>query len=87
MQLQSNMAKVISGVGDLDFNKFRAYWSPNRSSEEPFRFVDGDFVERFLELADRDAERVVDGVGKKTDGLSKGVDEIRSLVESLKRLH
>ncbi|KAI5843023.1 mono-functional DNA-alkylating methyl methanesulfonate N-term-domain-containing protein [Morchella snyderi] len=87
MQLQSNMAKVISGVGDLDFNKFRAYWSPSRSSEEPFRFVDGDFIERFLELTDADAERVVDGVGKKTDGLSKGVDEIRSIVESLRRLH
>lgn len=87
MQLQSNMAKVINGVGDLDFNKFRAYSSPSRSSEEPFRFVDGDFIERFMELTDVDAARIIDGVGKKTDCLSKGVDEVRSIVESLKRLH
>lgn len=87
MKLQTNMAKVVKCVGDLDFNKFRAYWAPNRNSEEPFRFVDGDFIERFLELNETDAETVVTGVGKQSEALAIGVDEVRSLVENLKRLH
>lgn len=87
MKLQANMAKVVKSVGGLDFNRFRAYWAPSRSSEEPFRFVDGDFIEHFLELSEDDAEKVVTGVGKTVDALGIGVDEVRSLVENLRRLH
>lgn len=87
MKLQANMAKIVKCVGDLDFNRFRAYCTPSRNSEEPFRFVDGDFIERFLELPEEDAEKVVSGVGKKVNALRIGIDEVRSLVENLKRLH
>lgn len=87
MKLQTNMAQVVKCMGDLDFNRFRAYWSPSRSSEEPYRFVDGDFIELFLELTEEDAEKVVTGAGKRVDALGMSVDEVRSMVENLKRLH
>lgn len=87
MQLQTNLAQVIKGTGDLDFNRWRAFSTPQRVSEEPFRFVDGDFVERFLELPQNVAESVVDGLGRNADALGVSVDELRGILEGLKRLH
>lgn len=88
MKLQSNLARFVKGVGDLDFNKFRAYSSPQRTGDEPFRFVDGDFIERFLDLDEETMLEVVEGE-KKNDRLGKGwgVEEVRGLLENLRRLH
>lgn len=88
MKLQSNLARVVKGVGDLDFNRFRAFSSPERTGDEPFRFVDGDFIERFLDLDEETMLEVVEG-GKENDRLGKGwgVEEVRGLLENLRRLH
>lgn len=88
MKLQSNLARIIKGVGDLDFNRFRAFSSPERTGDEPFRFVDGDFIERFLDLDEEKMLEVVEGE-KKNDWLGKGwgVEEVRGLLENLRRLH
>lgn len=87
LQLQSNLAKVVKGFGELEFSFFRAFSSAIRVSEEPYRIVDGDFIERFLELPEEVAEKVVNGAGVATDALEIGVEELRVLVEGLKRLH
>jgi DNA damage-binding protein 1 len=86
MKLQANLSRVIKGIGDLDFNRWRAFSTPERVSDEPFRFVDGDFIERFLELPEDAAEAVVTGAGKEIDALGVDVDEVRGIVETLKRL-
>jgi DNA damage-binding protein 1 len=51
-----------------------------RESEEPYRFVDGEFLERFLD-ADEEVQR------KAVEGLGVGVEEMKGLVEGLRRLH
>lgn len=87
LQLQCNLAKVVKGLGNLEHSFFRAFSSAVRTSEEPKRIVDGDFIERFLELPDDVAEKVVNGAGVPSDALEIGVEELRVLVEGLKRLH
>lgn len=86
MQLQSNMSRVIKGVGELEFAPWRAKRTATTSAEEPLRFVDGDFVERFLELGDDLQRKIVSGK-KEVDSLKASVDEVRTLLEGLKRLH
>ena len=90
MKLQSNLARVIKGVGDLEFNRFRAFSSPERTGDEPFRFVDGDFVEGFLELGEEGMREVVrPESGKESEWLGEGwgVEEVRGVLENLRRLH
>lgn len=50
--------------------------------EEPQRFVDGELVERFLDLDSEVQEKAVEGLG---EGI--GVEEIKELVEGLRRVH
>jgi DNA damage-binding protein 1 len=87
LQLQTNLAKYITSVGGLDFNRWRAFSTPTRVAEEPYRFVDGDFIERFLELPEDVAEKVVGGAGNELSALDASVDEVRSLIEGLKAIH
>ncbi|KAF8538333.1 CPSF A subunit region-domain-containing protein [Trichophaea hybrida] len=87
LQLQTNLAKVVVSVGELEFNRWRSFSTPTRVSEEPYRFVDGDFLEKFLTLSEDVAEKVCRGVGNDIYALSASVEEVRSLVESLKTFH
>ena len=64
----------------MPFNKYRAFKNQVRESEEPNRFVDGDLIERFLDCAAEVQEKVVQGLGV-------DVEEVRSMVEALRRLH
>jgi len=87
LQLQTNLAKVVVSVGELEFNRWRAFSTPTRVCEEPYRFVDGDFVEKFLTLPEDAAEKVCKGVDNDIYALGASVEEVRSLVESLKTFH
>ncbi|KAI9883514.1 MAG: hypothetical protein M1823_004732 [Watsoniomyces obsoletus] len=79
MQLQSRMAVKVSNPGGLSFNNFRAHRSALRQGEEPFRFVDGDLIERFLDSKESLQEDLVKGLGV-------NVEDIRTMVESLRGL-
>lgn len=79
MTLQSNLAQYVQGPGDVPFGKYRAFKNQVRESEEPFRFVDGELVERFLD-ADANVQ------AKACEGLGVGVEEIVRIVEGLRRL-
>ncbi|KAF2645643.1 hypothetical protein P280DRAFT_465440 [Massarina eburnea CBS 473.64] len=81
MSLQTNLAELVRAPGDMSFNKFRAFKNQVRESEEPERFVDGELVERFLYLGEMEQKRAVVGLGDHW-----GVDEVRLLVEGLRRL-
>lgn len=80
MRLQSNIAKTIQSPGHLPFEKYRAYHSLVREATEPFRFVDGELIEAFLSC-DEGMQRQI------TDGLDTTVDEVKMMVENLRRMH
>jgi DNA damage-binding protein 1 len=80
MTLQSNLAELVHTPGDIPFAKYRAFKNQVREAEEPFRFVDGELIERFLD--------VEEGVQKKAvEGLGIDVETTRGLIEGLRRLH
>ncbi|EER38574.1 DNA damage-binding protein 1a [Histoplasma capsulatum H143] len=86
MRLQSAMAGMVVTPGGMPFNKFRAFRNTIRQTEEPYRFVDGELIERFLncgvELQEEIVGKVIaDGVAGVT------VESVKGLVEELRRMH
>lgn len=80
MTLQSNLAELVHALGDVPFAKYRAFKNQVRESEEPFRFVDGEFIERFLDVDEAVQKKAVEGLGV-------DVEEVKGMVEALRRLH
>ena len=80
MTLQSNLGTIVPAPGDIDFARYRAFKNSIRESEEPYRFVDGELVERFLDLSEEQQIAACEGLGR-------DVEEVRGLVEGLRRLH
>ena len=74
------MAEQVDSIGGMPFNKFRGFRSMVRESEEPFRFVDGELIERFLTCEPQVQEGIVAKVGV-------GVEEVKGMIEALRRLH
>jgi DNA damage-binding protein 1 len=64
----------------MEFARFRAFKNQVREEEEPMRFVDGELVERFLDVSDEMQRKAVEGLGV-------DVESVRGLVEGLRRLH
>lgn len=81
MRLQSRLASsdLVTTLGNLPFSSYRAFRNSKREADEPYRFVDGELIERFLDLSEVDQEVVCEGLGPE-------VEDVRSLVEGLKRL-
>lgn len=79
MKLQTSIAYHVANPGQMSFNKYRAAKTSTREAEEPFRFVDGDLIERFLDCSDVQQRKIV-------AGLRIDVEDVRSMVEKLKRL-
>jgi len=82
MRLQAKMAEMVKSPGHVPFNKFRGFRSGVRDmgEEGPVRFVDGELIEAFLDLDGEAQETVV-------EGLEIGAEEVRGIVEGLKRIH
>jgi DNA damage-binding protein 1 len=80
MTLQSNLGALVNAPGDMDFPKFRAFKNAVRGEEEPMRFVDGELIERFLDVSEGVQAKAVEGLGV-------DVEEVKALVEGLRRLH
>jgi DNA damage-binding protein 1 len=80
MQLQANLAELVVSPGNIPFNQFRAFRNQVRMADEPMRFVDGELVERFLDLTSELQEQAIEGLGV-------GIEEVRDIVEGLRRLH
>jgi DNA damage-binding protein 1 len=78
--LQSKLGQLVSAPGNMDFARYRAFKNQVRESEEPFRFVDGELVEKFLDLSEEDQ-------AKACSELEADVEEVKALVEGLRRLH
>ena len=80
MRLQSAIAARVHSPGNIPFNKFRAFRIEVREAEEPYRFVDGELVEKFLDVSPALQEEIVGGLGVE-------VEEVRAMVEGLRHLH
>lgn len=82
MRIQAKMADMVVSPGHVAFNKFRGFRSGGRDmgEEGPVRFVDGELVEAFLDLSSEQQERVV-------EGLDIEVEEVKEMVEGLRRIH
>ena len=80
MNLQARMSTIIQTLGNMDFNTYRSFKSSERETAEPFRFVDGELIERFLDVGEDVQEEICKGLGP-------SVEDIRNMVEELKRLH
>ncbi|KAH6676481.1 binding protein [Halenospora varia] len=80
MNLQTRMAAMITTLGDLTFNDYRSFKNAVREASEPFRFVDGELLERFLDVDEEVQEEICRGLGP-------SVEDVRGVVEELKRLH
>lgn len=80
MTLQLNLGNLVAAPGDVEFAKFRAFKNQVREEEEPMRFVDGELIERFLDVSEDVQKKAVEGVGV-------DVESVRGLVEGLRRLH
>jgi DNA damage-binding protein 1 len=74
------MSEIIYTLGNTDFNTYRSFKNPERETAEPFRFVDGELIERFLDVGEEVQNEICRGLGP-------GVEDVRNLVEELKRLH
>lgn len=82
MRLQARLAELVKSPGGVGFNRFRGFRSGVRDmgEEGPVRFVDGELVEAFLDLDEVGMESAVEGLGR-------GVEEVRGIVEGLRRIH
>ena len=86
MRLQSAMADKITVLGNGDFNSYRAYWTDVREMQEPYRFVDGELIEQFLDLPAAQQRSIVEELGQIAQAKG-GIESIKELVEGLRRLH
>ncbi|KAK2009862.1 hypothetical protein LZ32DRAFT_608026 [Colletotrichum eremochloae] len=88
LQFQERLAEVVRTLGQADnepgsglsFMAWRGFRNAKRAAEGPFRFVDGELIERFLDLDEAKQKAVVQGLGPT-------VESMRNLVEELKRMH
>lgn len=89
MRLQASIASLVISVGDIPFNRFRAFRSTMRQAEEPFRFVDGELIERFLKCEPGLQKEIVDSVNAATTsaGSQMTVSNVKDIVERLRRMH
>lgn len=78
--LQSNLGNLVAAPGDMEFAKYRAFKNQVREEEEPMRFVDGELIERFLDCEEDVQKEAIAGLGVE-------LEDVRSLVEGLRRLH
>ncbi|KAL6710396.1 hypothetical protein ACN47E_009342 [Coniothyrium glycines] len=80
MTLQTNLGNLVAAPGDVEFARYRAFKNQVREEEEPMRFVDGELIERFLDVSEEIQNKAVEGLGL-------DVETVKGLVEGLRRLH
>ncbi|KAF9666475.1 hypothetical protein SADUNF_Sadunf16G0233100 [Salix dunnii] len=78
-KLQSNLRKVIKGVGGLSHEQWRSF-SNEKKTVDARNFLDGDLIESFLDLS----RSRMDEISK---SMEISVEELCKRVEELTRLH
>ncbi|CAI9760069.1 unnamed protein product [Fraxinus pennsylvanica] len=78
-KLQTNLRKVIKGVGGLGHEQWRSFYNEKKTSDAK-NFLDGDLIESFLDLGRNWMEEI-------SKAMCVSVDELMKRVEELTRLH
>ncbi|KAK3987205.1 hypothetical protein QBC44DRAFT_331894 [Cladorrhinum sp. PSN332] len=80
LRFQDRLAEVIPPVGGIEFSRYRAFRNPEREGDRPLRFLDGELLERFLDVDEATQKEICQGLGP-------SVEMMRNTVEELKRMH
>ncbi|KAF7534017.1 hypothetical protein G7Z17_g13430 [Cylindrodendrum hubeiense] len=80
MTFQSRLEQYIHAPGNIAFKAWRAFRNESREGDGPYRFIDGEMVERFLDMDEGKQELVCEGLGP-------SVEDMRNMVEELRRMH
>lgn len=80
MRFQAKLANIIQTPGNVEFRSYRAFRNAEREGDGPFRFLDGELLERFLDVDEAIQEAICQGLGP-------SVEDMRNIVEELKRMH
>ncbi|KAB5572180.1 mono-functional DNA-alkylating methyl methanesulfonate N-term-domain-containing protein [Coniochaeta sp. 2T2.1] len=89
MRFQSKLAPFVRAPGimdnndensSVDFNTYRSFRNAEREGDAPFRFVDGELIERFLDVDEKTQEQICEGLGP-------NVEAMRNMIEELRRMH
>ncbi|KAF7194854.1 DNA damage-binding protein 1b [Pseudocercospora fuligena] len=85
MRMQTLMAEMVKSPGGVRFAKFRGFKTQVRDmgEEGPVRFVDGELIERFLDMPEVLQNEVVKGL----EGTGVDLEGLRGMVEGLRRVH
>lgn len=78
-KLQTNLRRVIKGVGGLGHEQWRSFYSEKKTSDAK-NFLDGDLIESFLDLGRNRMEEI-------SKAMCVSVEELMKRVEELTRLH
>lgn len=84
MRLQVAIAARVQSPGNVPFNTYRAFKNSVREAEEPFRFVDGELIEKFLDCSSTTQEGICKDLGLEK---AADVEDMRAMVEGLRRIH
>jgi DNA damage-binding protein 1 len=82
-KVQQAMREVIGGIGGLKHEEYRSY-KTERRAEECMNFLDGDLIERFVDLDAKQKEDVVEKMRKMGDdsftveGVNKAIEDLAS---------
>lgn len=84
-KVQTNLTKVIKGVGGLKHESWRTFITERKVSESR-NFIDGDLIESFLDLKREKMQEVIEGKQGGTP-LNMSVDDLIKIIDELTRLH
>jgi DNA damage-binding protein 1 len=88
IRLQNTLANKVESPGYMPWNRYRAWKTEVRESDDPFRFVDGEVVEQaLLRLGDEELAQALKEAGLSEGENPVGVEEARSWGEELRRLY
>eukprot|EP00033_Pygsuia_biforma_P001101 GCRY01001253.1.p1 GENE.GCRY01001253.1~~GCRY01001253.1.p1 ORF type:complete len:1121 (+),score=337.54 GCRY01001253.1:198-3560(+) len=77
-KVQQRMSKVVFGVGGLKHTEWRAF-SNERKTKQASHFLDGDLIEKFLDLSLALQRRVVEDLGISVDDLKRTIEDLSLL--------
>ncbi|KAK3935797.1 DNA damage-binding protein 1 [Diplogelasinospora grovesii] len=80
LRFQANLANYIQTAGNIDFKTYRAFRNAEREGDGPYRFLDGELLERFLDVDEETQKEICQGLGP-------SVEDMRNAVEELRRMH
>lgn len=69
LRFQENLAREIDTLGGIELSRYRAFRNEEREADKPFRFVDGEFMEKFLDMDEELQAKVCAGLGPSVESM------------------